>query len=351
MIDIKGLLSEAVRRGASDLHICCGASPQYRIHGKLTDSNLQKMTPSDCLGVLLDMTDEEQRIAFEKDGVIDVSVSFEGGRFRVNAYKQRGTITLVIRIVDTELPDPKELFIPGQVMGLCEKEKGLVVVSGPSGSGKSTVLAAFLDHINSTRKKNIITLEDPIEYLHDHKVSIVNQREIGIDADSYEDALDCALREDPDVIFVSRIDSCEVLLSVLRAVENGKLVFIASFFTGVSDVVAGFIDMFEPAKRSSVLTRLSSALEGIVCRQLIPTKDGYRRPAYEVLLADNNVRNTIRAGKISLLGSLLHNGHDRGMFTMDESVFGLYKSGIIDADTAVRYSVNTDVMKNIVSQS
>ncbi|MBR5376897.1 MAG: Flp pilus assembly complex ATPase component TadA [Lachnospiraceae bacterium] len=349
MIDIKGLLSDAVKKGASDVHICCGASPRYRIHGKLKDSNLQKLSASDCLAILLDLINEEQRDIFERDGVIDVSVSFGEGRFRVNAYKQRGVITLAIRIVDTVLPDPKELSIPGQVLGLCEKDRGLVIISGPSGSGKSTVLAALLDHINSNDEKNIITLEDPIEYLHEHKLSIVNQREIGIDAASYETALDYALKEDPDVIFVSRVDSAKEVLAMFRAVENGKLVFCASFFNCVRDVIAGMIDLFEASEKASALSRLSASLEGIVCRQLLPTKNGDRRPAYEVLLSDNETRNIIRAGKLSILNDHLHKAHDRGMFTMDESIYGLYKNGVIDAETAVRYSGNTDVMKRIVS--
>lgn len=351
MIDIRGLLSDAVKKGASDVHICCGASPRYRIHGRLTDSNLSKVSASDCLAILLDLINEEQRDTFESDGVIDVSVSFGEGRFRVNAYKQRGVITLAIRVVDPVLPDPKELFIPGQVLKLCEKDRGLVIISGPSGSGKSTMLAALLDHINSNREKNIITLEDPIEYLHDHKLSIVNQREIGIDAASYEVALDYALKEDPDVIFVSRIDSAKELQAVFRAVENGKLVFCASFLTGVRDVIAGMIDLFEVPERASALSRMSSSLEGIVCRQLLPTKNADRRPAYEVLISDNEVRNAIRSGKLSMLPDLLHKSHDKGMFTMDESIYGLYRNGVIDAETAVRYSGNSDVMKSIIYPS
>ncbi len=351
MIDIRGLLSDAVKKGASDVHICCGASPKFRIHGKLTDSNLQKVSASDCLAILLDLINEEQRDIFEREGVIDVSVSFGEGRFRVNAYKQRGVITLAIRIVDTVLPDPKDLFIPGQILSLCEKDRGLVIVSGPSGSGKSTMLAALLDHINSHWEKNIITLEDPIEYLHEHKLSIVNQREIGIDAASYEIALDYALKEDPDVIFVSRVDSARELLAVFKAVENGKLVFCASFFTGVRDVIAGMTDLFEGAEKASALSRLSSSLEGIVCRQLLPTKTGERRPAYEVLISDNDIRNTIRSGRLSVLADLLHKSHDKGMFTMDESIYGLYRNGVIDAETAVRFSGNNDLMKRIIYPS
>ncbi len=348
MIDIKGLLDEASKRGVSDVHICCGASPKYRIHGRLVDSGLKKISQSDCLAVLLDLIDQEQRDAFEQNGVIDVSVSVGEGRFRVNAYKQRGRITLAIRIVDTSLPDPKDLYIPGQVLSFCEKDKGLVIVSGPSGSGKSTMLAAMLDRINSERSCNIITLEDPIEYLHEHKLSIVNQREIGIDAISYEEALISVLREDPDVIYVSRINSAQNFLNVLRAVESGKLVFCASLYTGVRDVVSGIIDMFDDGQKASVLGRFSSALEGIVARQLLPTADGGRRPAYEVLIADNEVREALRSGKLSLINNIMHTGHDRGMFTMDESVLGLFVNKVIDAETAVRYSVNTDAMKRIV---
>ncbi|MBO4374061.1 MAG: Flp pilus assembly complex ATPase component TadA [Lachnospiraceae bacterium] len=348
MIDIWGLLSDAALKGASDVHICCGTSARYRIHGRLTDSHLQKMSQSDCLAVLLDLIDEEQRRIFERDGYIDVSVSSGDGRFRVNAYKQRGAITIAIRIVDRVLPDPASLSIPGQVLRFCEMDRGLFIISGPSGSGKSTMLAALLDHINSEQEKNIITLEDPIEYIHEHKRSIVNQREIGIDASSYEEALDCALREDPDVIFVSRLDTRKELMAVFRAVENGKLVFCASFFNSARDVIAGMVDLFEGSERASALFRLASALEGVVCRQLLPTRDGSRRAAYEVLISDSETRNAIRAGKLSALAGLMHKGHDKGMFTMDESILGLYRGGVIDADTAVRYSENTEVMRNLV---
>ncbi len=349
MIDIKGLLAEAALREASDVHICCGASPKYRIHGRIMDTGLQKMSPSDCLAVLLDLIDEEQRKIFEKEGVIDASVSVGEGRVRVNAYKQRGFITLAIRIVDTVLPDPKDLFIPAQVLSLCKKDKGLIIISGPSGSGKSTMLAALLDHINSERECNIITLEDPIEYLHDHKLSIVNQREIGIDAFSYEEALSSVLREDPDVIFVSRISSAENFLRILMAVESGKLVFCASIYNNVREAVGGIVDLFEDSQKVSVLSRFAAALEGVVARQLLPTVDNKRMPSYEVLLSDNEVREIIRTGKLGAINNIMHNGHDKGMFTMDESVLGLFMKGYIDSDTAVRYSKNPDVMRKIVS--
>src|SRR5574344_2003016 len=186
MIDIRELLKYAASQDASDVHISVGASPKIRVHGDLITTNFPKMMPADTLEMLLNLVNAEQRDTFEREGGIDISVSIpDAGRFRVNAYKQRGSITLALRIVDMEIPDPSALSIPDKVMELCTRHRGLILVTGPSGSGKSTVMAAMIDRINSTRACNIITLEDPIEYLHSHKMSVVNQREIGLDVNSY----------------------------------------------------------------------------------------------------------------------------------------------------------------------
>ncbi|MBR1877309.1 MAG: Flp pilus assembly complex ATPase component TadA, partial [Lachnospiraceae bacterium] len=217
MTDIKSLLKDAEKKEASDVHICVGASPKYRIHGKLTDSGFMTTTSSDTLAMLLGIINEEQREIFEKTGEIDVSVSLDGGRYRVNAYKQRGVITIAVRIVKNRLPELNELSIPAALTGLTAKEKGLIIVSGPSGSGKSTVLAALLDKINSERACNIITLEDPIEYLHTHKLAIVNQREIGVDAVDQLSALNSALRQDPDVIASGMINTEEEIEAAIKA--------------------------------------------------------------------------------------------------------------------------------------
>ncbi|MBO6111478.1 MAG: PilT/PilU family type 4a pilus ATPase [Lachnospiraceae bacterium] len=349
MTDIKALLKDAEKKEASDVHICVGASPKYRIHGKLTDSGFMTTTSSDTLAMLLGIINEEQREIFEKTGEIDVSVSLDGGRYRVNAYKQRGVITIAVRIVKNRLPELNELSIPAALTGLTAKEKGLIIVSGPSGSGKSTVLAALLDKINSERACNIITLEDPIEYLHTHKLAIVNQREIGIDSDSYEEGLRSALREDPDVIFVSKINSAESVRLMLNAVDMGKLVFTASFMSSAKDVLDGIISLFSRDEENMIRNRLSAALESVVARKLINTEQGTRRAAYEVMLCDKNIREAIKNGKNEVLESLIHEGHSKGMFTMDESVLSLFVNGAISSGNAVNCANNTDRMILAVS--
>lgn len=349
MIDIKAVLKDAEKKEASDVHLCVGASPRYRIHGKLQDSGLQKSTASDNLAILLSLIDQDQREKFEKKGEIDTAVSVDGGRYRVNAYKQRGVITIVIRIVDTVLPDANDLMLPERLSALAGLQKGLVIISGPSGSGKSTVLATLLDKINSERACNIITLEDPIEFLHTHKLSIINQKEIGIDAASYEEGLKSALREDPDVIYISRAGSAKCVSLMLNAVEMGKLVFTTSFFPSTIEAIDAVAALFSKDEEAMIRARLSSALEGVVSRQLLHTADLTRKPAYEILLCDKNVKEAIKKGNNSEIENLIKKGHDKGMFLMDESILGLYINGVIDASEAVNHANDPDRMKMAIA--
>lgn len=351
MIDIRELLKMAASEDASDVHISVGAAPRLRIHGNLLTTNYPKMTPADTLEMLLSLVNPEQREKFEQDGEIDLSVSIpDAGRFRVNAYKQRGSITLALRIVDMDIPDASQLSIPDQVMDLCNRHRGLIIVTGPSGSGKSTVLAAMIDRINSTRSCNIITLEDPIEYLHSHKMSVVNQREIGLDVNSYEHALKSALREDPDILQVSTLDTAENVSTALMAAETGKLIFSSMYTSGAADTIENLVDLFPEHKQSAARNRLASALRAVISRQLVTCKDGSERAAaYEILLVDNSVRSVIRGGENERLEEIMRAGGSKGMITMDQSLTSLYKAGKIDRQTAVTAARDQESMEELLN--
>ncbi|SKB90069.1 twitching motility protein PilT [Lachnospiraceae bacterium] len=345
MLDIYALLHQASVEHASDVHISVGATPRFRIHGELVNTNFQKMTPSDTLEVMLNLMNPEQREQFEENGEIDLSVSIpDAGRFRVNAYKQRGSISLTLRLVDMKIPDAEMLNISNEIMELCNEKRGLILVTGPSGSGKSTVIASMVDRINATRSCNIITLEDPIEYLHAHKMSIVNQREIGLDVKDYETAMAAALRQDPDVLEVSHLNTDTEVRQALMAAETGRLVFTSMYTMSAVETVENLIDLFPQQQRIQVRNRLANALKATISRQLLVSTNGERIPAYEILFVDNHVREIIRHGDIYSLHELMKKNHAKGMITMDESVFKLYKSGKISRAEAIQASADQEAM-------
>ncbi|MCR4891990.1 MAG: PilT/PilU family type 4a pilus ATPase [Lachnospiraceae bacterium] len=346
MLDLKELLRQASNQGASDVHISAGTAPRFRIHGRLIPSNFPKMTSSDTLEILLSLMNPEKREQFEKEGGIDLSVSIpDTGRYRVNAYKQRGSISLSLRVVDMVIPDTAFLQIPDVVTSLCQEKRGLVFVTGPSGSGKSTVLASLINEINLTRACNIITLEDPIEYLHSHRESMVNQREIGLDASDYPSALTAALREDPDVLQVSRLESMEEIFLVIQAAEAGRLVFSSMYTLSAAETVENLLNLFREDRRSYAANRVANALKATVTRQLIPSLDGDRVPAYEILIVDNEVRDLIRKGRTGEISAYLSRNHDRGMITMDESILSLLRQGKIREEDALQAAADPEQMK------
>ncbi len=352
MIDIKDLLNAAVRQEASDVHICVGAVPKFRIHGELTDTVFPRLSPSDTLEILLNLINQEQRERFEKNGEIDMSVSVpDVGRFRINAYKQRGSITLAFRIVDQQVPDPADLKLPESVLSLTEKRRGLILVTGPSGSGKSTVLAALLDRINSTRACNIITLEDPIEYLHSHKLSVINQREIGLDVPSYEAGLTSALREDPDVIFLSTFHSAESILTALMAVETGKLVLSSMYTNSAKDTIRGILEVFPRENQKAVRTRLSGALCAVISRKLMNLPGGEGRiPAHEILICNKEVKDIISDGNLEELPGMIRKGAEQGMCLMDDSLLALVKSGKIGESEALLSANDPEALQKALSE-
>lgn len=348
MPGIEEILKAAKEAGASDVHLTVGIPPKMRVNGKLTAMNYPKMLPADTLEVVLSVMNEAQRDKFEERGEYDMSFSIpETGRYRVNAYKQRGSAALAFRLVGTKVPSPEELGIPETVMELYRKKRGLVLVTGPTGSGKSTTLAAIIDKINNNREAHVITLEDPIEFLHQHKMSIVNQREIGLDSRNYASALRAALREDPDVILVGEMRDFETISVALTAAETGHLVLSTLHTLGAASTVDRVIDVFPPHQQHQVRVQLASVIEAVISQQLIPATDGTgRAAAFEVLHANHAVRNLIREAKSHQLPSIMQTNRKTGMITMDEAIQQLYEKGRISRELAIQFAQDPDSMGN-----
>ena len=312
MVTVEELLRTAKEAGASDVHITVGIPPKMRVNGKLIAMNYPRMAPADTLQAVLEIMNETQREKFEERGEYDMSFSIpELGRFRVNAFKQRGTVALALRLVGTRVPDVKELGIPESVVDLYTRKRGLILVTGPTGSGKSTTLAALIDTINKNREAHVITLEDPIEYLHRHDKSMVNQREIGLDTESYANALRAALREDPDVILVGEMRDFETISVAITAAETGHLVLSTLHTIGAASTVDRIIDVFPPHQQQQIRVQFANVLEAVISQQLIPRADGQGRvAAFEVLHANYAVRNMIRESKSHQLISVMQTNRE-----------------------------------------
>ena len=346
MPTIEDILRESKEAGASDVHLTVGIPPKMRVNGDLLTMNYSKMLPADTLDILLEIMTAAQRETFEERGEYDFSFSIPNcGRYRVNAYKQRGSVALAFRLVGTRIPSPEELGVPESVVELYQKKRGLVLVTGPTGSGKSTTLAAIVDKINNNRDAHVITLEDPIEFLHQHRMSMVNQREIGLDTDNYANALRAALREDPDVIMVGEMRDFETISVAITAAETGHLVLSSLHTIGAASTVDRIIDVFPPHQQQQIRVQLANVLEAVVSQQLIPTADGRGRvAAFEVLHANHAVRNLIREGKAHQLASVMQTNRKSGMITMDEAILRLYQEGRIDREMAIQFAQDSDNM-------
>lgn len=348
MPNVREILEEAKAAGASDVHITVGIPPKIRVNGKLiTLTQYNRLMPADTLDMLLNIMTETQRNRFEEKGEYDMSFSIPDlGRYRVNAYKQRGSVALAFRLVGTKVPAPEELGVPASVIDLYQRKRGLILVTGPTGSGKSTTLAAIIDKINNCRDAHVITLEDPIEYLHQHKMAMVNQREIGLDSENYANALRAALREDPDVILVGEMRDFETISVAITAAETGHLVLSTLHTIGAASTVDRVIDVFPPHQQQQIRVQFSNVLEAVISQQLIPTIDGKGRvAAFEVMHANHAVRNLIREGKSHQLTSVMQTNRKLGMMTMDEAIQQLYYAGRISREMAVQFAQDPDNME------
>ncbi len=345
---IEEILREAKEAGASDVHLTVGIPPKMRVNGNLITMNYSKMLSTDTLDILLEMMSDAQRERFEGKGEYNFSFSIpDCGRFRVNAYKQQGSVAMAIRLAGTGVPDPEELGMPKSVKELYRKRRGLVLVTGAAGSGKSTTLAAVLDMINSNRDVHIITLEDPIEYLHPHKTAMVNQREIGTDCGSYEEAINAAVREDPDVILLGEMRDPDTVARAIDAAATGCLVLSSLNTMGTAGAIDHIVNIFPPYYQQQFRMQLAKVLETVVFQQLIPTSDGRgRAAAFEVMHTNQTVRSLIREGKINQLPGAIKAGRKQGMVTMDEAILRLCAEKKINKENAIWYAQDSEAMKS-----
>jgi len=349
MYELKELLNDTIKNGASDLHLTVGLPPTVRINGKLKRMGEDKLTPLELKEFSKQIL-EDKYAQYNEIGEMDTSYSVAGiGRFRVNIFKQRNSDAIAIRVIALKIPTLDDLKHPKVIKDIIKKQRGLVLVTGPTGSGKSTTLAAIINEINNTKENHIITLEDPIEYLHKHNKSIINQREIGKDSISYKNALKAILREDPDVILVGEMRDLETISIAITAAETGHLVFSTLHTVGVAKTIDRIIDVFPPHQQQQIRIQLAAVLQGVISQQLVPTKDDDDRvAALELMVATPGIQNLIREGKTHQIESAIQTGAKYGMKTMDMSLSELYKKGIISLDTALTYAVDTETIKRIM---
>src|SRR5215210_5913193 len=338
---IDDLLEHMVALGASDLHVTTGSAPVLRLNGSLQRiEEFPRLTPDDTQRLLYRILSTEQQKHLEIKRQIDVSHSIPGlARFRVNVYFQRESLGAAFRMIPTELKTLEDLGLPAQLHQLAKKPRGLVLVTGPTGSGKSTTLAAVIDEINRSRDDHIMTIEDPIEFLHRHKRCVVNQREIGPDAVSFSEALRGALRQDPDVILLGEMRDLETIATALTAAETGHLVFATLHTQDAPSTVDRLIDVFPAAQQEQVRVQIAATLQGIVTQTLLPTADGLGRvAALEILLPDDAVRNLIRQAKVEQVYSVMQTSTSKGMQTLEQALVDLVLRGKITKDVAVARS-------------
>jgi twitching motility protein PilT len=351
---IDELLERMVEANASDLHVTTGTPPAIRVRGEV--ERLEGFDPlhaEQTQQLLYRILSSEQQKHFEINRQLDFSYSIPGlARFRVNVYFQRESIGAAFRLIPTELKTLEELGIPESLHVLAEKPRGLVLVTGPTGSGKSTTLAAMIDEINRTRHDHILTIEDPIEFLHRHKNCVVNQREIGPDATSFTDALKAALRQDPDVILVGEMRDLETISIALTAAETGHLVFGTLHTQSAPSTIDRMIDVFPAEQQDQVRTMISTSLQGVITQTLVPTADLQGRvPALEILLPDDAIRNLIRQAKVEQVYSFMQTGTKRGMQTMEQSLADLTLRRVIDPDEAISRTSRPDQFVGILQRA
>ncbi|MEP7027003.1 MAG: type IV pilus twitching motility protein PilT [Candidatus Eisenbacteria bacterium] len=340
--DLTELLTFAKQSGASDVHISAGVAPMLRIRGTMTPVEMPPMSSDDARGVLFDMLNDSQKKMFEERRDLDFAFEIPGvSRFRGNLFIQQRGPGAVFRLIPNKILSLADLGMPNVLKDLANKERGLVVVTGPTGSGKSTTLAAMVDHINESRHGHILTIEDPIEFVHQSKNCLVNQREVGPHTDSFINALRGALREDPDVILVGELRDLETTALAMSAAETGHLVLATLHTNSASKTVDRIIDVFPANQQAQVRTMLSESLEGVVAQSLLPSKDGTGRvAALEVLVGVPALRNMIREDKTSQILSVIQTGAQHGMQSLDQSLRDLVMQGRLAREEAMRKSAN-----------
>jgi twitching motility protein PilT len=338
---------------ASDLHISAGSPPVARVRGEMTVlEELPELSADNTQQLLYRILSTEQQKRLEVDRQIDLSYAISGvARFRVNVFFQRATLGAAFRMIPTQIKSLEELGLPSQLAALADPPRGLVLVTGPTGSGKSTTLATLIDQINRTRNEHILTIEDPIEFLHWHRSCIVNQREVGPDTPSFADALRAALRQDPDVVLVGEMRDLETISTALTAAETGHLVFATLHTQSAPQTIDRIIDVFPAEQQDQVRMQLAGTLQGIVTQTLVPTADGRGRiAALEILLPDDAVRNLIRQGKVEQIYSVIQTGTARGMQTMEQALADLVLRKVITRDIAIGRSSRPEQLESLLER-
>ncbi len=343
---IQEILRLGIEQGASDIFLIAGLPVTFKCHGSQVRLNSDILKP-DALGVLVDQIYEagrRERTNLERREDDDFSISIRDlGRFRVNVFRQRGSLAAVIRVIRFGLPDPEELGIPESVLSLADNRNGLVLITGAAGTGKSTTLACMIDRINRTRDAHIITMEDPIEYIHKHNRSIVTQREVFIDTPGYLEALRSALRESPDVILLGEMRDSETISAAMTAAETGVLLLSTLHTSSAKNTINRIVDAFPASQQAQIRIQLSQILRGIICQQLVPGVDGGQIPVFEVMKTNMAIQRIIREGS-QTLESMIHSSSAEGMYTMDSSLLKLYQQGKITKETALSSCNNYDDM-------
>ncbi|MEG0275624.1 MAG: PilT/PilU family type 4a pilus ATPase [Coprobacillus sp.] len=343
------ILTKAVQEGAADIFIIAGQPVTFKVYGQLVIANEEKLHPHDTtelINEIYKISNQREMKRLNETGDDDFSFSVASlSRFRVSAYRQRGSLAAVIRVISFALPNIQDLSISQSIIDLVDVKKGLVLVSGPAGTGKSTTQACMIDHINKTQAKHIITLEDPIEHLHTHNKSIISQREISLDSETYVSGLRAALRQSPDVILLGEMRDYETISIALTAAETGHTVISTLHTLGAANTIDRIIDIFPANQQHQIATQLAMTLETVISQQLVPTIDGKLIPIFEVMVATPAIKNLIRENKIHQIDGTIASSAHENMISMDDSLLKAYQDGIITQDTALTYAMNSEVLK------
>ncbi len=353
-VNLPQLLKAMVEKGASDMHITAGAPPLLRIDGEVIPLKLPPLTPVDTKGLCYSIMTEEQKIHFEKESELDLAFGVKNlSRFRANIFLQRGFVAGAIRTIPFKILSFDELGLPPVITEIANKPNGLVLVTGPTGSGKSTTLASIIDKINSEQRVHILTIEDPIEYQHPHKMAVVNQREIGQDTQSFKGALRYVLRQDPDVVLVGELRDLETIEAALTIAETGHLVFATLHTNTAVSTMNRIIDVFPPHQQDQIRNKLSFVLQGVIAQQLLPRAGAPGRClAMEIMVPNQAIRNLIRENKIHQIYGLMQIGQERnGMMTLNQALASLYLRRFITLEQAINQSVEPDELKIMIERA
>jgi twitching motility protein PilT len=349
MATLPELLQTLVENNGSDLHITTDTAPQIRVHGHLKPLDLPSLGPADTKQLAYSVLTDQQKKRFEEAQELDFSFGIRGiARFRCNVFNQRGAVAAVYRVIPEKIKAFNELGLPQVIATLSERPRGLVLVTGPTGSGKSTTLAAMIDKINTERREHILTIEDPIEYMHTHARAMINQREIGADTDCFRNALRAVLREDPDVILVGELRDLETIAAAITLAETGHLVLGTLHTRNAPQTIDRIVDVFPANQQDQIKVQLANCLEAVLAQQLLPRNGGGRIAAMETMIVTSGVRNLIREGKSEQLYSLVETGAQQGMQTMDRTLVDLFRQGVITRDVAAGASIDRDNFERLL---